>query len=61
MHDFELYIRKILTNREMENFLKLDFLLIFSVNCVTTGARELNETSQVSLATHNSKREMPEI
>ena len=61
MHDFGPYTRKKLTNREMEDFLKLDFLLIFSANCVTTGARELNETSQISLATHNSKREMPEI
>ena len=40
----------------MVNFQKLYFLWYFSVNCVTTGARDLNEPSQISLATHNSKR-----
>ena len=60
LDDLGLYIRK-MTNREIVNFQKLDFLRFISVNCVTTGARKFNETSQISLATHNSKREMREI
>ena len=45
----------------MVNFKKLDFLRFLTINSVTTGARELNGTSQKSLATHNSKRKMREI
>ena len=40
---------------------KFDFLLFLTINSVTTGARELNGTSQISLATHNAKGEMREI
>ena len=44
MHDLNLYIRKMLTNRDMVNFQKLDFfsvfLYTFTLNCVTTGARK---------------------
>ena len=61
LHDSGLYIQKILTNREMVNFQKLDFLRFLTINSVTTGARKLNGTSQISLATHNPKREMREI
>ena len=53
--------QEILTNREMVNFQKIDFLRFLTTNSVTTGVRELNETSVVSLATHNSKRDMREI
>ena len=55
--------RKKLTNREMVNFQKLDFLRSLTTHSVTTGAREVNGTSVISLATctHNSKREMREI
>ena len=60
-HDLGLYIQKLLTNKEMVNFQKLDFLRFLTANAVTTGARELNWTSVISLATHNSKREMREI
>ena len=56
-----LYIQKILTNREMENIQKLNFLPFLITNSVTTGARDLNRTRYISLATHNSKREMREI
>ena len=35
-----------LTNREMVNFQKFDFLRFFFINCVTTGVRELNGISQ---------------
>ena len=45
------YIQTILTNREMVNFKKLDFLRFLTTNFVTTGARELNGTSQLLLAT----------
>ena len=53
LHDSGLYIQKILTNREMVNFQKLDFLRFLTANSVTTGAQELNRTSVISLATHN--------
>ena len=46
LHDLGLYIQKILTNREMVNFQKFDFLRFLTINSVTTGARELNGTSQ---------------
>ena len=61
LHDSGLYIQKILTDREMVNFQKLDFLRFLTTNSVTTGARVLNGTSVISLATHNSKRETREI
>ena len=61
LHDSGLYIQKILTKREMVNCQKFDFLLFLTINSVTTGARELNGTSQISLVTHNAKGEMPEI
>ena len=62
LHDSGLYIQNILTNRETVNFQKLDFFLRFlTTNSVTTGARELNATSVISLAPHNSKREMRDI
>ena len=42
LHNFHLYIRKMLTNREMVNFQKWDFFSIFlytfPINCVTTGS-----------------------
>ena len=50
-----------MANREMVNFQKLDFLRFLTTNSVTTGARELDGPSVISLATHNSKREMLEI
>ena len=34
---------------------------ILTINSVTTGARELNRTSLLSLGTHNAKGEMREI
>ena len=40
---------------------KLSIIGLFALltaNSVTTGARELNGTSVISLATHNSKRKM---
>ena len=46
LHDYHLYIRKMLTNREMINFQKWDFFrffdfsLYFYYNCVTTGTRK---------------------
>ena len=61
MHDSGLCIQKILTMREMVNFQKIDFFAILTANSFTTGARELNGTIVISLATHNSKREMREI
>ena len=38
-----------------------DLLLFLTINSVTTGARELNGISLLSLATHNAKGEMREI
>ena len=61
LHDAGLYIKKIFTKREMVNCQKFDFLLVLTINSVTTGARELNGTSLISLATHNAKGEMREI
>ena len=49
-----------LTNREMVNFKRLDFLRFLTINCVTTEARELNVTNQFLLDTHNSKRRLRE-
>ena len=46
MHDSGLYIQKILTNREMVNFQKLDFLRFLTTNSFITGAHELNETQR---------------
>ena len=45
----------------MINCQKFNFLLFLTINYVTTGARELNGTSQISLDTHNTKGEMGEI
>ena len=45
----------------MVNFQKLDFLRVLTINSVNTAARELNGTNQISIVTHNSKREMREI
>ena len=45
----------------MVNCQKFDFLLFLTINSATTAARELNGTSQISLATHNEKGEMREI
>ena len=55
------YTQKILTKREIVNCNKFDFLLFLTINSVTTGARDLNGTSLMSLATHNAKGEMREI
>ena len=54
-------LRKILTKREMINCQKFNFLLFLTINSVTTEERELNETSQISLVTHDAKGEMREI
>ena len=43
-----------LTNRETVNFQKLNFLRL-TINCVTTGAQELNGINQIHL-----EREMRE-
>ena len=45
----------------MINCQKFNFFAILTINSVTTGVRELNETSQISLVTHNAKGEMREI
>ena len=39
---------------------KFNFLAILTINSVTTGMRELND-SQISLVTHDAKGEMREI
>ena len=41
-----------LTKREMINCQKVNLLLFLTRNSVTTGVRELNGTSQISLVTH---------
>ena len=45
LHDYHLYIQKILTNTDMVNLQKWDFFSIFlytfAINCVTTGARKM--------------------
>ena len=51
----------LLTKKEMINFKKIIFLLFLTINSVTTGVRELNGTSQMSLVTYNAKDEMREI
>ena len=61
LHDSGLYIQKILTKREMINCQKFNLLLFLALNSVTTGVRELNGTSQISLVTHDAKGEMREI
>ena len=61
LHDSGLYIHKILTKRELINCQKFNFLQFLTINFVTTGVRELNGTSQISLVTHNAKGEMQEI
>ena len=61
LHDSGLYIQKILIKREMINCQKFNLLLFLTLNSVTTGVRELNETSQISLVTHDAKGEMREI
>ena len=45
----------------MINCQKFNFLLFLTINSVTIGVRELNETSQISLGTHDAKGEMREI
>ena len=44
----------------MVNFQKINFLRFLITNSVTTGARELNGTSVISLATNNS-RDLDEV
>ena len=61
LHDSGLYIQKILTKREMINCQKFNLLLFLTLNSVTTGVRELNGTSEISLVTHDAKGEMREI
>ena len=61
LHDSGLYIQKVLTKREMINCQKFIFLLFLTINSVTTGVRDLNGTSQISLVTHDAKGEMREI
>ena len=61
LHDSGLYIRKELTKREMINCQKFNFLLFLTTNSVTTGVRDLNGTSQISLVTQDAKGEMREI
>ena len=60
MHDSGLYIQKILTKRDMINCQKINVLLSLTINSVTTGARELNGTSQILLVTHDAKGDMRE-
>ena len=45
----------------MINYQKFNFFAILTINSVTIGVRELNETSQISLVTHDAKGEMREI
>ena len=40
---------------------QIDFLQFLTINSVTTGARDLNGTSQISLATHDAKGDMRDI
>ena len=47
--------RKYWLMEEIVIFQKLDILRILTTNSVTTGARELNGTSAISLATHKPK------
>ena len=61
LHDSGLYIQKKMTKREMINCKKFNLLLFLTLNSVTTGVRELNGTSQISLVTHDAKGEMLEI
>ena len=51
----------ILTEREMINYQKFNFLLFLAINYVNTGLRELNGTSKMSLITRNAKGQMREI
>ena len=39
----------------------MPYLFLFTLNSVTTGVRELNGTSEISLVTHDAKGEMREI
>ena len=61
LHESGLYIQKILTKREMINCQKFNLLLFLTINSVITAVRELNETSQISLVTHDANGEMREI
>ena len=54
-------MQNILTKREMINCQKNNFLLFLTINSAITAVRELNETSQISLVTHDAKGEMREI
>ena len=40
----------------MINCQKFNILLFLTINSVTTGVRELNGTSQMSIVTHNAER-----
>ena len=42
----------------MMNYQKFNFLLFLTINSVTTGVRELNGTSQISLVTHDAKSDI---
>ena len=42
----------------MINCQKFNFLLFLTINSVTTGVREFNVTSQISLVTHDAKGEI---
>ena len=45
----------------MINCQKFNLLLFLTLNSVTTGVRELNGTSQISLVTHDAKGEMRDL
>ena len=49
-----------MVNFKKKNRLFAIFLFVLSINFVTTGSRELNGIKQISLDSHNSKREMRE-
>ena len=44
------------SRKYLVNFQKLDFLRFLTINSATTGERDLNWTSQISLPTHHSNR-----
>ena len=45
----------------MINCQKFNLLLFLTINLVTTAVRELNETSHISLVTHDAKGEMRDL
>ena len=61
LQDFRVLHSENIDKREIINCQQFNFLLFLTINSVTTGARELNGTSQISLVTHNAKGEMREI